>query len=249
MTRGSFEGVWNVVRFNWHFYVIIFAIILLILLTFPGFSDFYQALSLTFVFIIIMPVLISLKVTHKIYDDSTLYELNWLSEYDEEISIASFNAGFDETTKIIRYKKPKAKVIALDFYDEQKHTEVSIKRARRAYPKVEGTLEMKSQEIPLPHSSIDLVIGFLSLHEIRDEAERVEFFSNIKKILNDQGEIIVIEHLRDTANFLAYNIGFLHFHSKATWQETFRIAGLHIIEEEKINPFMSKFRLSYGTTS
>ena len=249
MDRKPIEGVLNVVKFNWHFYAIILGIITVILLTFARFPDFYQALALTFVFFLIMPVLISLLITYKVYDATNLYELTWLQDYKGDSTIASFNAGFDETTLSMRKKMPRANIIALDFYDEKKHTEVSIKRARKAYPQVAGTIAVHTTDIPLEENSVDLAVGFLSMHEIRDEAERIEFFKNLKKILKPDGEVILIEHLRDLPNFLAYNIGFLHFHSHATWIHTFNEAGFKLQEEEKINPFMSKFRLSYGTTT
>lgn len=249
MKRKPFEGVWNVVRFNWHFYAIVFGFMGLILMIFPMFPDFYQALSLTLVFIMIMPVLISLFVTFQVYDNTTLYEMEWLQEYGEDINIASFNAGFDETTLLMRDKKPKANVTALDFFDPEHHTEISIKRANKAYPHLPGTLKIRTSEIPLEKNTVDLAIGFLSMHEIRDENERIVFFKNLKTILKQDGEILLIEHLRDIPNFLAYNIGFVHFLSKATWQRTFEEAGFYVQEEERINPLMSKFRLTYGTTT
>jgi len=249
MKRKPFEGVWNVVRFNWHFYVIIFAIIGLILFMVPRIDESYQVLLLALVCLMILPILISLLVTYKIYDASSLYTLDWLEEYGDKLSIANFSAGFDETTALIKEKKPKSQIIPLDFYDPEKHTEVSIKRARKAYPAVPGTLKVKTSNIPLEENSMDLAIGFLSMHEIRDEKERIIFFQNLIKVLKSDGEIVVIEHLRDGPNFLAYNIGFLHFHSNPTWLHTFKNAGLTIKEEIKMNPFMTKFKLSYGTTT
>ena len=249
MNRKPFEGVWNVVRFNWHFYAIVFAIVALILIIFPRFPDFYQALLLTLVFLILMPVLISLFVTFHVYDGTDLYEVSWLDKYEDGSVIASFNAGFDETTKIFRAKKPNSKIIVLDFYDEEKHTEISIKRARKAYPEVPGTLKVETDHLPLDKNSIDLAIGFLSVHEIRDHAERVLFFQKLKEALTDQGEIVLIEHLRDIPNFLTYTIGFLHFLSRKTWLATFTDAGFSILEEERINPLMTKFTLGHGTTT
>lgn len=249
MNRKPFEGVWNVVRFNWHFYVIVFGIMGLILAVFPMFPDFYQALSLTLVFIMIMPVLISLFVTYQVYDNTSLYEMEWLEEYGDDIEIASFNAGFDETTLLMRDKKPQANVTALDFYDPEHHTEISIKRANKAYPHLPGTLKIKTNNIPLEENSIDLAVGFLSMHEIRDKPERIMFFKNLQTILKEEGEIVIIEHLRDIPNFLAYNIGFVHFLSAATWQKTFKEAGFVVKEEKKINPLMTKFTLTHGTAT
>ncbi|MEO7045031.1 MAG: methyltransferase, partial [Ferruginibacter sp.] len=98
--------------------------------------------------------------------------------------------------------------------------------------------------------SIDKIFTILSAHEIRDDKERVSFFEELHRVLNSTGQIIVTEHLRDTANFLAYNIGFFHFHSKATWLKTFQLSGFQIVNEIKITPFITTFILEKnGTTS
>jgi len=86
-------------------------------------------------------------------------------------------------------------------------------------------------------------------HEIRDEKERILFFKELKRILAPKGEIIVVEHLRDTANFLVYNIGFLHFHARQVWIRTFKEAGLTIKSETKHTPFISIFTLTHGNPS
>ena len=39
------------------------------------------------------------------------------------------------------------------------------------------------------------------------------------------GIVVVTEHLRDTANFLAYNMGAFHFHAHGTWLAAFAAAG------------------------
>jgi hypothetical protein len=55
--------------------------------------------------------------------------------------------------------------------------------------------------------------------------------------------VVVTEHLRDPANFLAYTVGFLHFHSRQAWLDTFRAAGLRVEREVSITPFITSFFL------
>ena len=81
-------------------------------------------------------------------------------------------------------------------------------------------------------------------HEIRDESERIAFLKECSRILKPGGEIIITEHLRDTANFIVYNLGFFHFYSKATWLKVLAGAGLRVNQHVKLNPFVSTFVLT-----
>ena len=69
------------------------------------------------------------------------------------------------------------------------------------------------------------------------------FFKELNRITKNDGQIVVVEHLQDVANFLAYNIGFFHFHTKATWLKTLYAAGLRVQKEIKITPFITTFIL------
>ena len=83
----------------------------------------------------------------------------------------------------------------------------------------------------------------LSAHEVRDPAERAAFFREIQRGMAPGAQIVVVEHLRDAPNFLAYTVGFLRFHSRAAWLATFEAAGLVVESEEKHTPFLSVFTL------
>ncbi len=250
--RSPFQGVRNIIRFNWHFYVLaaVFLLLLIILATYlpAEIGRYIYMLCLISVAITV----ISLLVSYYVYDLSGLYAFEWLdkSREDEAIKIVTINAGFDETSAIIQGAFKQAELQTLDFYDPDKHTEVSIKRARKAYPPHPNTLQVKTSALPLPDASVDKVFAILAAHEIRQEQERNIFFQELSRILRDDGEIIVTEHLRDTANFLAYNIGFFHFHSKRSWLNTFAAARLTVKKEFRITPFITTFILKKnGTTS
>jgi hypothetical protein len=106
-----------------------------------------------------------------------------------------------------------------------------------------------TDNLSLEPGSIDVVFAFLAAHEIRVEEERIRFFKQLADSLGEGGKIIVTEHLRDLPNFIAYNIGYLHFHDKATWQRTFDAANLVVTEEIKITPFITTFILEKNGTS
>jgi ubiquinone/menaquinone biosynthesis C-methylase UbiE len=250
--RKPFQGVLNIIRFNWHFYVL--SALSLAVLIYAA-TQLDQPLKL-FIYLVCIGIAvttsISLLVSLYVYDLSGLYKLGWLDELplDKKLQIVNINAGFDETSVLLAQKFKNANLCVFDFYDAEKHTEVSIKRARKAYPAYPGTQAIKTAHLPMADASTDTVFVLFSAHEIRDETERIIFFKELNRILKANGKVIITEHLRDTANFFAYNIGFMHFHSKNIWLKTFTTSAFHITKEIKITPFISTFILEKnGITS
>jgi ubiquinone/menaquinone biosynthesis C-methylase UbiE len=248
--RKPLQGVWNIIRFNWHFYALAAFLILVILVTRYYYNP-VSTLADIIVLLIACPVLISLAVSTYVYDLSGLYKLSWLNNLKrgEGESIININAGFDETSKLINAKFTTAQLQVADFYEPAKHTEISLQRARKVYPPFPGTQRISTAQLPMQNGSADKIFTIFSAHEIRNDPERIAFFKELHRVLKPAGQIIVTEHLRDTANFLAYNIGFFHFHSKATWLNTFRKAGLKVSQQIKVTPFITTFILEKNGTA
>lgn len=249
--RKPFQGVWNIVRFNWHFYALSFGLVAA-LFSIPHFTNvIHQNFTRIPAIAILLVTNVSLLVSAYVYDISKLYSLPWLDEIlvEQPEVIVNVNAGFDETSFLLNQKYPEAKLVVLDFYNPKKHTEVSIKRARKAYPPYPNTISTQTNEIEIANTTVDIVFAVLSAHEIRDQKERQYFFEELKRTLKPGGQIFVTEHLRDLPNFLAYTIGFFHFHSKNTWLKTFKSAGFIVSNEVKTTPFISTFILEHAITT
>lgn len=249
--RKPFQGVWNIVRFNLHFYVLSIGLAIA-LFTLPHFTNaIHQNLTRIPAMAILLVTFVSLLVSAYVYDVSSLYALPWLDKIlvEQPEVIVNVNAGFDETSFLLNQKYPEAKLLVLDFYNPEKHTEVSIKRARKSYPPYPNTISTQTNEIEIANTTVDIVCAVLSAHEIRDQKERQHFFEELNRILKPGGQIFVTEHLRDLPNFLAYTIGFFHFHSKNTWLKTFKSAGFIVSNEVKTTPFISTFILEHAVTT
>jgi SAM-dependent methyltransferase len=246
--RKPFQGVGNIIRFNWHFYILSVSLMSIL---FAG-SWFFRDRSAFYLgwlsWLILAVSILSLLVSFYIYDLSELYSLSWLDDRNED-RIVNIHAGFDETSSLLAKKFPSAELKVFDFYDPGKHTEISIARARKAVPAFPGTISTATTNLPLAEGSADAVYLILAAHEIRDRAERLLFFKELDRIVKPTGRIIVTEHLRDWPNFLAYNIGFFHFLPVAAWSETFRQAGLIICEQKKITPFITTYILQKNGTA
>lgn len=246
LNRSRLQGTWNIIRFNWQFYVLAIGAVTLI---------FIAAFSLGKLWLyllgaaILLPMIVSLLVSCYVYDLSDLYQLKWLNGESPDV-LLNINAGFDETSDIIRSKFKNSTLHICDFYDPVRHTEVSIKRAREAYPPHPETIRVKTDALPFAEDSFSTACAIFAAHEIRNGAERVQFFRELRRVTRPEGKIFVTEHLRDRNNFLAYTIGFLHFYSRTSWHRIFRDAQLELQEEIKTTPFVTTFILTAnGVTS
>lgn len=248
LVRKPYEGVWNIVRFNWHFYLLAVGAVLLLQLLASYGPQLLQPYAEVALVIIGATTLVSLLVSYYVYDASALYTLDWLPPKLATTgeTVVNIHAGFDETSLLLRHKYVGAELLVFDFYDPQKHTEVSIRRARMAYAPFRGTQHVQTQQLPAANASVKCVFLILAAHEVRHLQERIAFLQEVRRILHPKGKVVVVEHLRDAANFLAYTIGFLHFYSRSTWLQAFRAAGLTLAQEKKVTPFVSAFILSPG---
>ncbi|MDI9363690.1 MAG: class I SAM-dependent methyltransferase [Flavobacterium sp.] len=248
LKRKPLQGVANIIRFNWHFYLVA-------VLVFVGFIYAQQllpkALQLYVFWLLVLAivnVVMSLLVSFYVYDISNLYQLNWLPNASNK-KVLNIHAGFDETSMLIKCKYQQTALTICDFYNPQKHTEISIKRARKAYPPIPNTIHVATENLPFENNSFDVVAVIFSAHEIRDKEERIEFFKELARVIKATGQIVITEHLRDTNNFLAYAIGFFHFYSKASWLSTFAQANLTVTAETKTTPFVTTFILTTNGNS
>ena len=99
--RKPFQGVLNIIKFNWHFYVLAFLLVAL-LFTFASFlPSNLNLLIYFFAAAIVFGTLLSLLASFYIYDVSNLYTLTWLDDLalDDNalilnISIAATHVGF-----------------------------------------------------------------------------------------------------------------------------------------------------------
>jgi SAM-dependent methyltransferase len=242
--RRKFQGVLNILSFNRHFYFFGVAALILIIashLLFSWSNLLYWIIILAFLYGLIMPLIVSAYV----YDFSGYYNFDWLKKYNLTDSnsklILNINAGFDETSFIIKNIFPQSDLKVFDFYNAERHTEPAIIRAREVSLIYPGTQQIISNAIPLKDRSVDIIFLLSAVHEIRSQKEKVQFLSECYRLCKPNGKVIMVEHLRDFPNFLAFSVGFTHFFSKKVWKKAVEMAGFSGFEETKFTPFMSIF--------
>ncbi|MCX8523315.1 class I SAM-dependent methyltransferase [Chryseobacterium formosus] len=244
INRRKFQGVLNILSFNRHFYIFGIGVLALIIISHQIFhwsDSLFWIIIISFLYGLIMPLIVSAYI----YDFSGYYNFNWLKKCEIDDlkvkKIVNINAGFDETSFIIKNNFPNADLKVFDFYDSERHTEAAIIRARKVSLVYPNTQQMKSDSIAMNDSSIDLVFLLSAVHEIRSNEEKIQFLKECHRICKPDGKVIMVERLRDFPNFSAFSVGFTHFFSKKTWRNAFESAGFKTFEDIKFTPFMSIF--------
>ena len=249
IARKPFQGIRNIVYFNWHFYVL-FGILFILGIIFLLYIDFVF-LQVGIVFALIFgtySLLASLIVSMYVYDFTDVYQLPWISEDKSFLQILNIHAGFDETSPVIQLKRPNSEITICDFYQPTKHTEISIERARKKYSQ-SNTIVIQTSLLAFENQSIDEVYVIFAAHEIRDNTEREAFFKEIYRVLVPGGTAYITEHVRGLENSFAYTVGVFHFFTEKTWHSNFNHAGFKLKETFSHTPFITTYKLQKdGTT-
>jgi hypothetical protein len=236
-----------VVSFNRHFFALallasVVGISLTLVLENPVLRAFLALGAGLAVYFMVASVIAS----YFVYDASDLYKLKWWParalQHSPEDGIA-VHAGFDPASPVIAAAFPQMRLRILDFFDPRTTTEASIQRAHRLNPPSVPEEQIVADAWPVATASQGVVFALSAAHELRKVEERVAFFSEAKRVLKEGGKVIVIEQLRDLANFTCFGVAAFHFLSRRTWLESFASAGLVLTDEFKISPFMSAFVL------
>jgi hypothetical protein len=95
--RSRFQGTINILRFNWHYYLISPAVIFGLIMT----HIYLGNINYVIAFLVLAASIVSVLASYFIYDWSDLYQFNWINPATEKLDILNIHAGFDETSEII----------------------------------------------------------------------------------------------------------------------------------------------------
>jgi Methyltransferase domain len=233
MTRTSYQGALEILRFNRRFYLASAAV----LAAMPVTPAPWRWIALPAIFWSCS----SLLVSHFVYDLYPLYRLAWLPR---NLSVRPrrwlhLHAGLDEIGDVLPAVFPAAAGSIADFFDPAEMTEPSIRAARvraaTAAPHAEW------HHLPFADAAFDAVFLIFAAHELRRAEARARLFREAGRVLAPSGELAVVEHLRNWQNFLAFGPGFLHFFSARAWRRTAADAGLTLRRSESLTPFVRLF--------
>jgi hypothetical protein len=241
----TYSGVLKIARFNWPWYAAAVATTVtgIFLLRSGVLGGPWTTLGTTGLFLANFWLLVSLAVSHYVYDRSAVSRGEWLRNVDTTAvrRVAIFHAGQDEASDVVARVLPAADIKAFDFYDPSRNGTSSLQRARTLTDS--HGVSIAPDSIPLNDSMLDLGFVVFAAHEIRDRDERSVFFREVARALAPAGRILVVEHLRDVWNFLAFGPGAFHFFSRRTWGLCFSDAGLKPLRESSCTRFVRVIEL------
>ncbi|PHS03560.1 MAG: hypothetical protein COA88_15635 [Kordia sp.] len=203
-------------------------------------SELFSNFSLIFSGLIILNILLSTVASYILYDKSDLYKLEKLPEYIKlnEIKNGIFiHASFDPISRLIEKKYPKMKLVVCDIFENRHLEEKMIKISKREFPPNEKEIKLDPTKLPFEDNSQEIIFAVTALHEILDHDKRVLFFKEAKRVLKNNGILIISEQMRNGINFMFFNIGAFHFLSKNKWEKAIKESGLNIHETKDINIF------------
>jgi SAM-dependent methyltransferase len=248
--RAPFRGVWQIVRFNWPKFVIA-AVLEAIAIAIVGFGGLPFGLELVVIILALLLLVwlaLSLVASHWIYDRSPLADWNWLAALFTELSFtprrwANVHAGFDDTSQHLYRILPGTSGTVVDLFDPNLMTERSLLRARRATSNRVPTAPGKLDALPFSNASLDCLFLLFAAHEIRSRSLRLSLFREVYRSLAPAGKVVLVEHVRDFWNGLAFGPGVFHFFSRHDWLRTMQESGFTLRSESRITPFVHYFVL------
>jgi SAM-dependent methyltransferase len=246
--RRHWRGVLQIVRFNWPFYVTGTLVLLVCIAGAVLVSGVAHALAITTAAAVGYWIAASLWASHLVYDRSPLMRWEWIRDYVDAgaTRAANLHAGLDESSDQLRRIFPRADWRVWDFYDPVCMTEPSIRRARQSTggPPAE---RVRTGELPAEDGTLDAAFLIFSAHELRTRVSRESLFRELHRVMRPGGTLLIVEHLRDLANFLAYGPGFFHFLGRAEWLRLAGGAGFKMTCETRVTPFVGVFVLRRTT--
>lgn len=237
----GFHGTWQIIRFNWPQYVAAVACILIgwQLSASSAMSDAFRDLVLMATGLTGFWTCSSMLASMYVYDVSLLRQWSWLNALlpQNVHRWVSLHAGLDDACPALSSLRPDSPGRSIDIFDAHEMTEPSILRARRsvgAYRAMPGRLT----RLPLCDASVDALLLVFVAHEIRRAVTRERFFVELSRVLRPGGSVVLVEHVRDVANFAVFGPGAFHFLSRREWLRVAKSAGLDVVHERHVTPFV-----------
>ncbi|MCB9653093.1 MAG: class I SAM-dependent methyltransferase [Deltaproteobacteria bacterium] len=209
---------------------------------------------------------VALLVSYYVYDRSPLSRGTWVRDLLDDMNPSEtwilIHAGLDSEVELSNAMPSPPRAI-LDIYDKAYMSHRSIARARHlAEPTAtnrvptptaldvdransSSSIRVACSPISLPpeNGTCDVAIVAFTAHEISPAGARAVFFAEVHRLLRPGGRMILVEHVRDLANFIAYGPGFTHFLPRSEWMRLADKIGFAVHQELRVTPWVMALAL------
>jgi SAM-dependent methyltransferase len=184
----------------------------------------------------------SLTASWWVYDRSGLRDWTWIAPHLSRPPRrwAVLHAGLDEASGAIARLYPGGRGTVVDIFDPGSMPGRSIRRARGAHAPPSPAMGQAAR-LPFAEGELDAAFIIFAAHEILRPGDRTRLFRDVHHALRPGGKVLVVEHVRDCANFLAFGPGFLHFLPRAEWLRVAGDSGLVAVRESRFTPLVRVF--------
>jgi SAM-dependent methyltransferase len=177
-------------------------------------------------------IVAALAVSWWVYDHSDLHDWRWLAPLLPHGAgrWALVHAGFDDTGPRLPAALGGTAAAVVDLSPWLPDPAPSLRRARRRSP-APPTDVPAPEALPFDDAACDTVLLVFAAHEVRDRRQRDRLFAELRRVLRPDGRVVLVEHLRDAPNVVAFGPGALHFQGRRTWLDAAAGAGLVLAGE------------------
>ena len=148
--------------------------------------------------------------------------------------------GFDDSTPTLTERLAGTRGSTIDVVETAAPLDGPQRLGRDRFPPTGRAATPATLESALRDVALDCAFLLMAAHEF-DDAERLTLFTSIADRLRPDGRLVVVEHLRDLPNTLAFGLGARHFQARETWLGLAHDAGLTTLQERSLSPFVRGF--------
>jgi SAM-dependent methyltransferase len=247
LRSAPFAGTLTIVQMNWPRYVL--AGVIVVTTAMPIAFDLPPAIRVALwsaASLALFWVIMSVVGAHIVYDRSDLFTWRWMRDVLEVAPTRWINihAGLNSLPRpIISRLFPKATGLSVDIFDPTEMTEASIHRARVALPMDPHSLPGRFDHLPIYCGDADVAFIILAAHELRRDESRLALFRELHRVVRAGGTVVLVEHVRNLANFIAFGPGAFHFFSRRNWMRAATAGGFDLTRELSFLPLVHAFIL------
>ena len=154
----------------------------------------------------------------------------------------NLTTGFDDSSAILR-RSIGGVGRSIDVLDPTVELERPLMRARRRFPPAGPSVAPAAVDAEVEPRGAEVVFLLMAAHETHGPA-RTGLLRSAARAITPDGRVILVEHLRNAANIAAFGPGAWHFSTRDEWLATINEAGLHVVVEARLGPFVTGLTLA-----